>query len=430
MNIPGKRAESKEIHSHLNKTPSIAWAVWLIASIFYAYQYILRVMPNIMMNDILQQFNMDTATFGQFSGVYYIGYSLMHLPIGIMLDRFGPKKIMPICILMTSLGLVPIIFSEYWIYPIIGRTLIGMGSSAAILGTFKIIRLNFTEQKFTRMLSFSVTIGLFGAIYGGGPVDYMCTMFGYKTVTSIFALLGLFLSFMTFLIVPNIQSSQKKTSVFADIKEVLSSRKVIAICFLSGLMVGPLEGFADVWGSAFLKQIYGYEGALAASLPSAIFMGMCFGAPLLSYIAEKSRNYLATIIGSGILMAISFFALLTGIIPSSIMFIMFLVVGICCAYQIIAIYQASTYVREEVVGLTTAVANMIIMIFGYIFHTLIGWIINIMGGPTVSKAFIYGIFIIPVALIIGIFGLLIISTNERRMKTGSYIISENFLKSV
>jgi len=107
--------------------------MWIIASIFYAYQYVLRVMPSIMMGDISTQFNIDAATFGQFSGVYYIGYSLMHLPIGILLDRFGPKKIMPLFILMTVLGSMPIIFSDFWVYPISGRALIGMGSSAAIL---------------------------------------------------------------------------------------------------------------------------------------------------------------------------------------------------------------------------------------------------------------------------------------------------------
>jgi sugar phosphate permease len=46
----------------------MAWSAWLIVSIFYAYQYILRVIPNIMMNDIMQQFHMDDAVLGQFSG--------------------------------------------------------------------------------------------------------------------------------------------------------------------------------------------------------------------------------------------------------------------------------------------------------------------------------------------------------------------------
>ena len=385
---------------------SIVWMIWGIASIFYGYQYILRVMPNVIMPEILQQFNIDATVFGQFSGVYYLGYSLMHLPIGILLDRFGPKKVMPICILLTGVGMLPLIMSDFWIYPILGRALIGMGSSAAILGTFKIIRLTFKEEQFTRMLSFSVMIGLVGAIYGGGPLNYLCSHFGYQAVIYVLILIALGLSFLTYIIVPNVES-EHQTGIWADIKEVLLSPKVLGICFLAGLMVGPLEGFADVWGGAFLKQVYGYDSEVAASLPSAIFLGMCFGAPVLSYIAEKSKNYIATIMGAGIIMALGFFILLSGKMSFSMMSTLFIVIGVCCAYQIIAIYKASTYVKEHVVGLTTALANMIIMIFGYFFHSLIGWIINTSGGTQNVESFLYGIAVIPITLSIAVLGFFI-----------------------
>ena len=400
------------MRSSLSNSRMVAWTVWMIASVFYAYQYILRVMPNIMLDDIMQQFHIGAGTFGQFSGIYYIGYSLMHLPIGILLDRYGPRKVMAGCILMAVIGLLPLIFAEHWVYPIAGRVLIGMGSSAAILGVFKIIRMMFSEERFARMLSISVTIGLIGAIYGGGPVSYMRDIFGHQTVVRLFALGGLALAFATYWIVPDLASPQRST-VMSDIKEVLGNRRVVWSCVFAGLMVGPLEGFADVWGTAFLKQVYGFDGSIAASLPSMIFIGMCFGAPVLSMFAERI-GYLPAIIGAGAAMAASFFSLLVFQPGSGLISICFVLVGICCSYQILAIYKASTYVSEHVAGLTTAIANMIIMIFGYVFHAVIGGIINAMGGPNASQAFIYGIAVIPAALGVGTIGFILLFVQEQK----------------
>lgn len=391
----------------------IAWTIWVIASVFYAYQYILRVMPSILMNDIMQRFDIDAAVFGQFSGVYYLGYSLMHLPIGIMLDHYGPRKVMTGCILLTIIGLLPIIFAEHWIYPIIGRILMGIGSSAAILGTFKIIRMSFNEEKFSRMLSFSVAIGLLGAIYGGAPVAIMNEVFGYRMVVEIFAAIGLVLALITYLIVPEIEQENKFT-VFSEIKEVLTNKKVIMTCVFAGLMVGPIEGFADVWGPIFFKEVYHLDNNIASSLPSTIFIGMCLGAPVLSLIAEKTNNYLGTIIGAGIVMTLIFIALISDKLSNITITISFIVVGACCAYQILAIYKASTYVPEHVVGLTTAIANMIIMIFGYFFHSVIGFVVNLYSSIDSIQAFIYGIGVIPVTLIIGSIGFMLLAKSDKK----------------
>lgn len=392
----------------------IAWTIWMIGSIFYAYQYILRVMPNVMLEDIITKFNIDTTVFGQFTGFYYIGYSLLHLPIGIMLDRFGPKKVMSGCILLTVLGLTPLLFSTHILYPIIGRIMIGIGSSAAILGLFKIIRLTFPEDRFARMLSFAVMIGLIGAIYGGGPVSYMSDILGMEDVVKIFIALGLALSVITYLIVPDIkEETSDNTSILKDIKEVLTNKKMLLSCIFAGFMVGPIEGFADVWGSAFLKQVYNIDNNIAASMPSAIFIGMCFGAPVLNFIAERT-NYLGTIIGSGIVMTICFSGLILKLFNVELISASFIIIGVCCAYQILAIYQASTYVNERVVGLATAIANMIIMSFGYAFHSVIGLVISLNGGAHSVDAFVNGVAIIPITLLIGSLGFILISCSLKK----------------
>ncbi len=388
----------------------------MIVSIFYAYQYVLRVMPNILIEDIMGRFHMGASAFGQFSGVYYIGYALMHLPIGIMLDRFGPRKVMVGSILLSAFGLVPLLMTDHLAYPILGRFLMGLGSSGAILGVFKIIRLSFEEARFARMLSLSVMVGLVGAIYGGGPVSYMKSELGYNAVLTTFIAMGLALALFAYFLIPPSQKGESRP-ILSDIKQVFGNKRVLMTCFFAGLMVGPLEGFADVWGTVFLKKVFHFDSSLASSLPSLMFIGMCFGSPILSFIAEKTESYLLTIVGAGIVMASGFISLLIGPMDVMIVSIYFVLIGICSAYQILAIYKASTFVKEEVAGLTTAAANMIIMVFGYLFHSVIGSLVSQYGGAESSYALKVGIAAIPVALAFGSCGFIALWRMEKQVAT-------------
>jgi predicted MFS family arabinose efflux permease len=399
-----------------NDSRKTAWIMWLVVSIFYAYQYILRIVPSVMLEDIMQQFNMNTADFGQFSGIYYIGYSLVHIPIGILLDKYGAKKIIPLCICISTIGVLPIVFAEQYIYPILGRMITGIGSSAAILGVFKIIRMSFSEGHFTRMLSFSVTIGLTGAIYGGVGCAYLRSLFAYKDVIVILAFVGIIIAIMSYFVIPEARSETADGNsvdpIFVNLKYVFLNKKVVITYIAAGLMVGPLEGFADIWGPRFLKQIYGLTDSMASYIISMIFIGMCFGAPILNFVTERIEC-LKTVILSGVIMLVVFLLLLTKILNSTALFVSFIFVGICCAYQILAIYKASTFVNPKYASLTTAVANMTIMVFGYVIHGSIGIIINMCNELPTSNAYCCGISVIPFALFLGIIGFTVVHSIDK-----------------
>ena len=295
--------------------------------------------------------------------------------------------------------------------------LIGMGSSAAILGVFKIIHLTFNEAKFSLMLGFSVMIGLLGAIYGGQPLNYLISSYGSTLVIQGLILIGVLLAIATVIVLPKHEVQPTDEKWWKNIFSVLSKPHVLGICIFAGLMVGPLEGFADVWGKEYLKAVYLLTEMQAASLPSMIFLGMCFGSPIISWAASKTKAYFEFLIICGLLMGGAFTWLLFGTLPISLMGALFIGIGILSAYQILAIYLASSYVKEHLVGLTTACANMIIMIFGYVFHSSIGkmiqsawtgeWTNN--GVPFISPdAYTYGLSVIPIGLFIGAIGFTLI----------------------
>jgi len=400
----------------------IGWLIWFIASLFYAFQYIIRVLPNILMPEISQKFAMDSALYGQFSGLYYVGYAGMHLPLGILLDRIGPKVVIPICISITALGVLPLVFTEFWLYPTIGRIVIGIGSSAAILGVFKVTRMIFGDEKFTIMLGLSVTIGLLGGIWGGQPVNYLIRHFGWETVLLFICAAGIVLALASYALLPNMKQETSETTILHDVFTVLKNPYVLSICVLGGLMVGPLEGFADVWGTEFLIAVNQFDENIASSLPSFIFLGMCFGSPFLSYLAAKTNRYYELTIISALMMAIGFACILFFDLSITSLTIILSATGVLCAYQILVIYKASTYVKSNLVSITTATANMIIMIFGYFFHSTIGIVIKFFNDPLTSEnlitvqAFQNGISVIPIGLLIAGIGFTFLLIKEKRKK--------------
>jgi predicted MFS family arabinose efflux permease len=397
--------------------------IWLLASLFYAYQYILRVIPNIIAPELITKFNISIEDVGQFGGIYYIGYTLAHIPIGILLDRFGPKFVLPACIVLTFTGTLPLICFDEWSYSIIGRIIVGIGSSASAIGLFKVASMYFSQEKSARMASLSIIIGLLGAIYGGLPLDFLLDKFGWSYVIYTFSAFGCVLALLLFLITPKGNIQQEKVSI-KDLKTVFFNKHIILISFFGGLMVGAMEGFADGWIKVFLCEVYEMTGDLASSLSSVIFIGMGAGSFSLAYLLEKYPNkHYEIIIACSFAMIAGFLMLFTGVGGLYIALSALFIIGFASGYQVVTIYKAISYVNNNLVGLATAMSNMIVMIFGEFFHTWIAKVVNfhwdqtmIEGNPIYgAELLIKATSIIPVCLLIAIFGFMWLKRQDKQI---------------
>ncbi len=379
------------------------WSAWLIVSLFLAYQYVLRVLPNILMPYLQEHFDITASQFGQFSGLYYIGYTIMHIPLGIMLDFIGPRLVISCSVILVVLGFLPMVYSDSWFLNSAGRFLVGCSSSAAALGLFKVIRIGFPSNKFAFILGISITIGFFGAAYGGPLVGHLSQLFGQKLVLKSLFIIGVILSALCFITLPN-STTVKDESVLDEIKELFSHKKWILIAALGGLMVGPIEGFADGWATTFLTVLYTWIDARFLSLlPASILMGLALGAPLIGWLGSKTQAYYTLIGICGVGMFLGFMLIMFGQINNlSTLIILFFLIGTFSSYQTLVIYKSSSLVPEKFVGLTTACANMVIMIFGYFFHTIIGEVVQLYSYDKyyTPESLLMGISIIPICLFI------------------------------
>ncbi len=393
------------------KNNKMAFAIiWGLVTLFYCYQYVLRLLPNVIMPELMQKFSIGATGFGEFAGIYYIGYILAQIPMGLMISRFGGKKILPLSIIIAALGALPMAAGDSWQLVIFGRFMIGVGTSAAIVGAFQIFREIFPNH-YSRMIGAFVCVGLLTAIYISKPLSIISQNVGFKEMVHIMVAAGIILALLTYLMLPKTQASEN-TNIIGDIKEIISNKKLIIMSILAGLMVAPLEGFADAWGTAFIRIVYGIERQTADSIVSTILTGMCIGSILLPYLADKTKSYYGTTLASAVVMALCFGYMLTGMGSSFILYSLSLIIGICCAYQVVIISYISTFVKLPLSGMAAAVSNMIIMAFGYVFHKTIAYVIENSEKSLVIDsipvygydAYIWGILVIPVAMAIAALG--------------------------
>ena len=177
----------------------LPYAMWVFPLSFFTYQFILRLWPSLMMQQIMQQFQIDATGFGLLASVYYYGYAGMQLPIAVLLDRFGARYVVCICAVLCGLSTLLFTYTDNWTLALISRFLVGAGSAAGFLATSKVISQWFGRQYYARMVGFSFTVGLLGAIYGGKPVSLLVENCGWEQVAFVLALVSIGICVLTLL---------------------------------------------------------------------------------------------------------------------------------------------------------------------------------------------------------------------------------------
>lgn len=372
----------------VNKVGFVPYLMWSLPLLFFTFQFILRLWPGLLMGQIMEQFAINASSFGLLAAAYYYGYSAMQIPAAILLERYGARVVVAILSILCGLATLLFTYTDSFIIAILCRFMVGIGSAVGFLGVSKVISQWFPQAEYTRMVGLSFSVGLLGAVYGGRPVNYLIATYPWQLVASVLAFVSIVIGIVVYsglskqqMSNNNFTSSVKTNDLeqykLTNFSKIFFSKKIWVLALANLLMVGCLEGFADVWGVQYLCHAFSIEKGEAAGLVSFVFVGMLFGGPLLAYFSKKYGNYM--VISASGLGLVSLFSLLlsTSVYNWYLIAILFFALGILCCYQVIVFAAASDYVSNQQLGVTIAFLNCINMLGGSFFHTVIGVIMDI-----------------------------------------------------
>ncbi|MBN8827772.1 MAG: MFS transporter [Sphingobacteriia bacterium] len=400
------------------------YAIWLIPLFFFAYQFILRNSPALLIDDLMLHFKINASQFALFSSMFYVTYSLMQIPTGLLLDRFNPGIVLSSLILTYTFGAYLFSITDNFHLAVFARMLMGIGATAGFLGGAKVISLYFPKSKYSILISLTFTAGFLGAIYGGKPVSILMQEFGWHEIFAIFTTFGIVIALLSSIFIrKNIEEKNdiKFRDILKDIKEVFSNKNIVLVALFGGFMMGSTEGFADAWGVKYLVSNYGFDKHDASLAVSMIYLGLALGGPFLVLFAEKFSNYYITTFFSGIIMVICFGIFLLPIKLTFIAaFVICLFIGISSGSQVLIFSINDTLTNKNHAALTAALTNSIVMSFGLIIHQTIGFIIDFSfkNGESNNSNFSLEYFkialsVIPVLMIIGSVGIIAMKRNKQ-----------------
>ncbi|MBN9227294.1 MULTISPECIES: MFS transporter [Legionella] len=391
----------------------LPFVMWFFPLSFFALQFILRLWPGLMMQEIMTQFSIDASNFGFLAAFYYYGYAGMQIPMALLLEKFGARVIVFIFALLCGLGALLFASTNNFHLAIFSRFLIGASSAVGFLGVSKVVSEWFRNNQYSQMIGFSFSVGLLGAVYGGRPLTHLLSNYGGQHVGFILALCSIAIGFLTYLIVrtpKNFKTTKSPDINVSHLSVLFTVKRLWVLALANLLLVGALEGFADVWGVPYLTTAYGLTKSDAALLVSFIFVGMLFGGPVLAFLSKKLGSY--TVIGiCGVGLSLAFLALLTENVSNWwLLSALFFTIGLMCCYQVIVFAAGATLVSSKHLGITIAFLNCINMFGGSFFHTLIGKIMDCYweGGLSANglrqyslQSYHHALLVIPVCALLG-----------------------------
>ncbi len=386
--------------SHVLKKQVIFGSIiCVIAALFYCYEFVLRIIPGVLQTELSAAFgHISASTFGQISALYYFAYSPMQLPVGIMMDRFGPRRLLSLACLCCTLGSLMFSFSSSMLIAGCGRFLVGFGSSFAFVGVLSLAVHWLPRRYFSLVAGLMTTLGMLGLVFGEVNITQLASIMGLQYVLLMMVVIGLLLTMLIFVIVRDgpagsAVKAQSLPDFYQNILSVLFSPQVWLIAFVGACLYTSLSVFGELWGKSYLEQAHHLTKLEAAKTISAMFLGWAVGAPLAGYFSDRTgKRTLILVVGAFLsLICISFILYCTGLSYITLNALMFFY-GLFSSTEIIVFVMAKESSGASLSGTVFAAVNMIVTLGGVIFQPLVGSLLDKFGrGQLVNGEHVYSV---------------------------------------
>ena len=344
----------------------------------YLYRSTNAVLAPYLSNDL----NLNAEQLGLITSAYFLTFGLFQLPLGVLLDKYGARKVQSILFLIAAIG--AILFSlgnDVWSL-VTARGLIGLGVSGALMAAFKAFAVWFPKERLPLLIGLFMSAGGMGAIVASTPLEMALQITDWRGVYLFIGIVTIFVGVLIFFIVPEKQENnynEKALPVLKVLKHIYTSYAFWRIGPLSGIAGGTGLAILGLWAGPWLSDIGKFNQNEIANILFISTIMMTIGTTSLGIITDYLRKFNISpvgVMGGALFVFIIPLTIITfGIMPKAIW--PWVILSITSLAATLAYAGLSQHFPTSYAARASTAINLICFLMAFIAQYAIGFIMQL-----------------------------------------------------
>ena len=346
----------------------------------YYLSYLFRTINALIADELTAELHLSAGDLGFLTSVYFLVFAAVQLPLGALLDRYGPRTIQSALLLLASVGALLFALADGLLGLVIARALVGLGVALALMAGFKAIVLWFPPERLALANGWLVMLGALGAVTATAPAECVVHAIGWRGLFTVLAGLSALAALLVLFAVPEPSASPaaKSTIRAVSLWAIYRDRRFWRIAPLSAIGIGVSWSLQGLWAAPWLRDVEGLDRAAVVQHLSVMAVAVCASALLLGIAADRLRRIgiktelvlASTLMAS---MAAQGALLFRWPVPSILVWAVIAAAG---AVTVLSFAILTQYFPKEVSGRANAALNLLHVGGAFILQSATGLIIE------------------------------------------------------
>ena len=357
------------------------WFIFALAASLFLLSQFYRVSNAVIAPMLIADLSLDTKAIGLMSASFFYAFAVTQIPIGLFLDKIGPRSMMAVLSAIGVFGAVVFSLADSLVVGVAGRVLLGVGMACNLMGSYKLLTLWFGPRAFASLAGILVAVGSFGNMIATTPLVLLVEQMGWRSSFQMIAMIHLLLTISFYIIVrdrplqcaSNSESAVKSMNIeqaFDNLNLLFKQKEYWIISFATFARYGIFAAFQALWAGPYLMEVLGLSALTTGNLILLLNVGMILGSPCWGALSDrlfKTRKWIIVAGSLGMAATIIILATISAQTPLAVLAPLFFCFGFFNATGLLMYPHIKELMPSEMAGAAMTGINFFTMIGPAVF---------------------------------------------------------------